>query len=94
MTSKTAAELQAGDVFCREGRPDARYRVRSVQAVPIYGWYGNVFDTIQVTVEHHLTGLAHISLSPDELVSVLPAEDFSVSYPSAQKPGWFRRRRA
>jgi hypothetical protein len=94
MTSKSAAELQVGDVFCREGRPETPYRVRAVQAVPIYGFYGNIFDTVQVTVDHHMTGrVTHINLSPDEQVSLLPAGEFALRSASSARPSRFRRRR-
>ncbi len=94
MTTKTAAELQVGDVFCREGRPEIPYRVRAVQAVPVYGFFGNIFDTVQVTVDHHLTGrVTHINLSPDENVLLLPPEEFALPLGSSARPGRFRRRR-
>ena len=94
MTTKTAAELEVGDVFCRDGRPDAPYRVRAVQAVPIYGFFGNLFDTIQVTVDYHLTGrVTHINLSPDEVVSLVPAEEAVVRHASNARAWWARRRK-
>ena len=94
MTTKTAAELSVGDVFCRDGRPDAHYRVRAVQSVPIYGFYGNVFDTIQVTVDHHLTGrITNINLSPDEQVSLVPASEIAAPATSSPWSKWSRRRR-
>ena len=94
MATKTAAELAVGDVFCREGRPDAPYRVRAVKAVPIYGFFGNVFDTIQVTVDHHLTGrVTDINLSPDERVELLPATDGGGPVPSTSRLRWSRWRK-
>ena len=94
MTSKTAAELQVGDVVCREGRPETPYRVRAVQAVPIYGFYGNIFDTVQVTVDHRPTGrVTHINLSPDEKVLLLAADEFARPSGRSGRPSRFRRRR-
>ncbi len=47
MTPTTAAELKAGDVFCREGRPDTPYLVLAVKPVPIYGFFGNLYETVR-----------------------------------------------
>ena len=94
MTSKTAAELQAGDVFCREGRPEVQYRVRAVQSVPIYGFFGNLFDTVQVTVDYHLTGrVTNINLSPEEEVRLVPADEVVGSRASTSRLKWSRRRK-
>ncbi len=94
MTSKTAAQLQAGDVFCREGRPDVQYRVRAVQSVPIYGFFGNLFDTVQVTVDYHLTGrVTNINLSPEEQVWLVPAEEVARPPTPSSRLKWSRRRK-
>lgn len=94
MTTKAAAELQIGDVFSREGRLDVQYRVCGVQLVPVYGFYGNVFDTIQVTVDYHHTGrITNVNLSPDEQVWLVPREDVARRGPPTLRDRWGRRRR-
>ncbi len=94
MTTKTAAELVVGDVFRREGRPNSQYRVRGIQSVPIYGFFGNLYDTIQVTVDHHLTGRVDLNLSPDEVVHLVPPEEVAAPTAPTSRPGWIRRRRS
>ncbi|MCA1690973.1 MAG: hypothetical protein LC733_01785 [Actinobacteria bacterium] len=74
MTQTTASELRVGDVFYRQTygssdpRVDARYTARQIQRVPIYGFFGNLYDRIQITCEHHLTGPTSLNLGPDEPV--------------------------
>ncbi len=94
MPTKTAAELVVGDVFRRDGRPDAQYRVRAVQAVPIHGFFGNLYETVQVTVDHHLTGRVDLHLSPDEVVHLVPPEEIVTPAPPTTRSGWIRRRRS
>ena len=94
MATKAAAELSVGDVFCRDGRPDVQYRVRAVQAVPIYGFYGNLFDTIEVTVDYQLSGrVTNVNLSPDEQVVLVPPDEVARPAGSDGRLRWSRRRR-
>jgi hypothetical protein len=93
MTPTTASELKVGDVFFREGRPDTHYRVLAVQWVPIYGFFGNLYETVQVTVDHPLTGRANVNLSPDEPVTLVVEEAPPASVPSNPRSRWPRRRK-
>jgi hypothetical protein len=94
VSTKTAAELVVGDVFRRDGRPNSQYRVLAVQSVPIYGFFGNLYDTIQVTVDHHLTGRVDLNLSPDEVVQLVPPDEVAARAAPSARPGWIRRRRS
>jgi hypothetical protein len=94
MTPATVSELKVGDVFCREGRLDTPYRVLALRFVPIYGFFGNLYDTIEVTVEHRLTGRASMNLSPDESVWLVdPADEAAAPARPAARSRWMRRRK-